>query len=80
MNVVLPDVWVVANFKETALTHMKPGDRVSIEVDAYPDEMFHGHVDSIQMGTGALQSAAAGECDGELCEGRAARAGEDRIR
>jgi membrane fusion protein (multidrug efflux system) len=45
--------WVTANFKETQLTHMKPGQPVKIEVDAYPGQVFKGHVDSIQSGTGA---------------------------
>jgi membrane fusion protein (multidrug efflux system) len=44
---------VTANFKETQLTHMKPGQPVAIEVDAYPGQKFKGHVDSIQSGTGA---------------------------
>lgn len=46
-------VWVTANFKETQLTRMRPGQPVDITVDAYPDITFHGHVDSIQHGTGA---------------------------
>lgn len=51
---IVPDrVWITANFKETQLTHMKPGQLVSIKVDAYPNKRFKGHVDSIQRGTGA---------------------------
>ena len=46
-------VWVTANFKETQLTRMRPGQPVDITVDAYPDLTFYGHVDSIQHGTGA---------------------------
>ncbi len=46
-------VWVTANFKETKLTRMRPGQPVDITVDAYPDITFHGHVASIQHGTGA---------------------------
>jgi membrane fusion protein (multidrug efflux system) len=45
--------WITANFKETQLTHMHPGQPVRIRVDAYPDTLFRGHVDSIQAGTGA---------------------------
>ncbi|EPR37359.1 secretion protein HlyD family protein [Desulfovibrio sp. X2] len=52
-SLVRSDVWVVANFKETQLTDMKPGQPVEIEVDTYPGVTFHGHVDSIQRGTGA---------------------------
>ncbi|HYJ89879.1 MAG TPA: HlyD family secretion protein [Pyrinomonadaceae bacterium] len=47
------DIWVVANFKETQLEHMQPGQRVNIEVDAFPNEDFRGKVESIQAGTGS---------------------------
>ena len=51
---IVPDrVWVVANFKETQLRHMRPGQPATVRVDAYPDWVFHGHVDSIQAGSGA---------------------------
>jgi len=50
------DVWVVANFKETQLTYMRPGQPIDIEVDAYPNHAFKGHVESLQMGTGAAFS------------------------
>ncbi len=46
-------VWVIANFKETQLTHMRPGQSVEISVDAYPGLSIRGHVDSIQSGAGA---------------------------
>ncbi len=51
---LVPDqVWVIANFKETQLTFMRPGQHVDIKVDAYPGlRTFEGHVDSIQSGTG----------------------------
>jgi membrane fusion protein (multidrug efflux system) len=45
--------WVVANFKETQIGAMKPGDPVEIRVDAYPDRAWRGHVDSISPATGA---------------------------
>src|SRR5579883_2503080 len=45
--------YVTANFKETQLKHMKPGQPVTIKVDAYSGRKFKGHVDSIQAGTGA---------------------------
>jgi membrane fusion protein (multidrug efflux system) len=55
--VIVPDhVWVVANYKETQLEHMRTGQPASIHVDAYPDKVFHGHVDSIQAGSGAAFS------------------------
>jgi membrane fusion protein (multidrug efflux system) len=51
---LVPDlVWVTANFKETQLAHMRPGQPVTITIDAYPGHEFQGHVDSIQAGTGA---------------------------
>ncbi|SKC71470.1 HlyD family secretion protein [Ohtaekwangia koreensis] len=45
--------WVVANFKETQLEKMKPGQEVEIEVDAFPHESFKGKVESISPATGA---------------------------
>ena len=53
MAIVPANVWIIANFKETQLTRMQPGQPVKIKVDAYPDLTFQGHVDSIQYGTGA---------------------------
>jgi membrane fusion protein (multidrug efflux system) len=46
-------VWVEANFKETDLTHVCPGQSVSIHVDTYPDREWHGRVESISEATGA---------------------------
>jgi membrane fusion protein, multidrug efflux system len=53
LSIVTPDVWVTANFKETELTRLRPGQPVTISVDAYPQLHLTGHVDSIQMGSGA---------------------------
>jgi len=53
MALVPKDVWVTANFKETQLTYMKPGQPVELRVDAYPNKKFKGKVDSLQAGTGA---------------------------
>jgi membrane fusion protein, multidrug efflux system len=54
---IVPDnLWATANFKETQLTYMKPGQPVNITVDAYPGKAFRGHVDSIQRGSGAAFS------------------------
>lgn len=55
--IVEPEVWVVANFKETQITNMRPGQKVKIVVDAYPFLDLKGHIDSIQAGTGAIFSA-----------------------
>ncbi|QXX73403.1 putative multidrug resistance protein EmrK [Methylovirgula sp. HY1] len=57
MSLVAPELWVIANFKETELTDMRPGQRATISVDAYPSLRLVGHVDSIQRGTGAKFTA-----------------------
>ena len=49
----LEDVWVTANFKETQLTNMRAGQRVTVKVDAYGGKEFTGHIDSIAAATGA---------------------------
>jgi membrane fusion protein, multidrug efflux system len=46
------DVWVTANFKETQLDHMRPGQPVTLKIDAYPERTIHGHVASVQSGSG----------------------------
>lgn len=55
--IVTKQPWIVANFKETQLTYMRPGQKVSISVDAFPKLHLSGHVDSIQAGSGARFSA-----------------------
>jgi membrane fusion protein (multidrug efflux system) len=55
------EVWVTANFKETELAQMRPGQPVDIEVDAFPDRVFKGHVDSIQAGSGTAFSLLPAE-------------------
>jgi membrane fusion protein (multidrug efflux system) len=51
--VPLHDVWVVANFKETQLTAIRPGQRAEVRVDTYPGVAFTGTVNSISAGTGS---------------------------
>jgi membrane fusion protein (multidrug efflux system) len=51
-SLVPPEVWVVANFKETQLKQMKVGQPVSVQVDAIPGHDFKAHVESFQVGTG----------------------------
>ena len=55
-TIVPDDIWVVANFKENQLRHMKPGQPVDIKVDTYPNKIFKGKVDSIQRSSGAKAS------------------------
>ena len=54
--VPLDDIWIVANYKETQLKKVRPGQRVLIKVDTYPGRIFTGKVDSIMAGTGAVFS------------------------
>jgi membrane fusion protein, multidrug efflux system len=51
--VPLRDVWVVANFKETQLTKIRPGQKAEVRVDTFPGTVFTGTVDSISAGTGS---------------------------
>ncbi|MCK1303687.1 HlyD family secretion protein [Bradyrhizobium sp. 24] len=46
-------VWVEANFRETGLSHMRPGQEATIDVDAYPDRKFRAHIVSMSPGTGS---------------------------
>src|SRR5690606_22481443 len=47
------DTWVVANFKETQLNKIRPGQKVEIKVDAFPDNILEGEVESFSPATGA---------------------------
>ncbi|WP_250516398.1 HlyD family secretion protein [Caballeronia sp. INDeC2] len=61
LTLVTTRVWVTANFKESQLDRMQPGDKVDIDVDAYPAMKLHGHVDSVQLGSGSRFSAFPAE-------------------
>ena len=52
MTIVPLQLWVTANFKETQLTLMRPGQKVTVTVDACSDAPIDGHIDSIQRGAG----------------------------
>jgi membrane fusion protein (multidrug efflux system) len=54
--VPLEDIWVTANFKETQMENIRPGQAVTIKVDSYPGKAFQGKVDSIMAGTGVTFS------------------------
>jgi membrane fusion protein (multidrug efflux system) len=56
-SIVSPEVWITANFKETQLDRIRPGQPVDIEIDAYPHLKLKGHVDSIQLGSGSKFTA-----------------------
>jgi membrane fusion protein (multidrug efflux system) len=50
------ELWVIANYKETQLSHVRPGQPASIKVDTYPGLKLSGKVESIMAGTGAAFS------------------------
>jgi membrane fusion protein (multidrug efflux system) len=53
LTMFVPDeIWVTANFKETQLDAMRPGQPVSLRIDAYPERSIQGHVASVQPGSG----------------------------
>ncbi len=54
--VPLDDIWVIANYKETQLGKVKPGQKVEIKVDTYSGKKFYGKIDSIMAGTGSAFS------------------------
>ena len=57
LTMIVPDdIWVWANFKETQLDHMRPGEPVTISIDAYPERTIRGHVASVQPGSGTAFS------------------------
>lgn len=62
LTMFVPDeVWVVANYKETQLNDMRPGQPVEIRIDAYPGRKLTGHVDSVQPGSGTAFSLLPAE-------------------
>ncbi|MEG4417067.1 efflux RND transporter periplasmic adaptor subunit [Microcoleus sp. LAD1_D5] len=53
MAIVSNDLWVIANFKETQLANMKPGQKVEIKLDAFGGRKLEGRVDSLSPASGA---------------------------
>lgn len=53
LAIVSPEIWVVANFKETQLTHLRPGQSVKLSVDTFPGYIFAGRVESVAPASGA---------------------------
>jgi membrane fusion protein, multidrug efflux system len=54
LSIVPWTVYIIANFKETQLAHVRSGQPVSISVDAFPNVRLKGHVESLQRGTGSV--------------------------
>ena len=61
MMFVPDEVWIVANYKETQLKYMRPGQHVEFTIDAYPDRKLTGHVASVQPGSGTAFSLLPAE-------------------
>ncbi len=53
MALVGNEIWVYANFKETQLENMRPGEPVEIKLDAFPHHPFEGHIESVSPASGA---------------------------
>jgi membrane fusion protein (multidrug efflux system) len=60
-QIVTPQVWITANYKESQIGRMRAGDRVDIEIDAYSGYTLQGHVQSIQYGSGSKFSTFPAE-------------------
>jgi membrane fusion protein (multidrug efflux system) len=60
---LVPDtqVWVTANFKETQIEHIQAGQSVNVSLDAYPDEVFSGFIDSLAPASGSKFSLLPAE-------------------
>jgi membrane fusion protein (multidrug efflux system) len=56
-SIVAPEVWITANFKESELDRIRPGQPATIKLDAYPHLDLRGHVDSIRLGSGSKFTA-----------------------
>jgi len=57
LSMFVPDeIWVTANFKENQLDAMRPGQPMTLEIDAYPERTIHGHIASVQPGSGTAFS------------------------
>jgi membrane fusion protein (multidrug efflux system) len=57
LTMFVPDeIWVTANFKETQLDAMRPGQPATLSIDAYPERTIRGHVASVQPGSGTAFS------------------------
>ncbi len=61
MMFVPDEVWITANYKETQLNDMRPGQNVEIRIDAYPGRKLNGHVASVQPGSGTAFSLLPAE-------------------
>src|SRR5580658_2229142 len=62
LTMFVPDeLWVTANFKESQLDQMRPGQKTTLVIDAYPERVLHGHVASVQPGSGTAFSLLPAE-------------------
>ncbi|MGY4475975.1 multidrug resistance efflux pump [Bradyrhizobium sp. USDA 3364] len=57
LTMFVPDqIWVTANFKEIQLDRMRPGEKATLKIDAYPGRTIEGHLESVQPGSGTAFS------------------------
>ena len=61
MALVSAQIWITANFKENQLSRVRPGQPVRIGIDMYPKLKLHGHIDSMQLGSGTKFSTFPAE-------------------
>jgi hypothetical protein len=79
--VPLPNVWVIANYRETQMTNIRAGQRARVTVDAFPGKVLHGQVDSWSPAIRrAVCAVAAGQRDRQLHQGGTAHSGKDSAR
>jgi membrane fusion protein (multidrug efflux system) len=78
--VPLPHVWVIANYKETQMTHVRIGQPAHVTVDAFPGVVLHGHVDSWSPASGAQFSLLPRYRDRQLHQGGTADSSKARAR
>ena len=80
-QLVTPKRWIIANFKETQLERMREGQRVQIEVDAFPSHPLQGRVESFAGGTGlSFRPASTRQRQRKLHQGRPTRSSAHRAR
>jgi len=77
----VPNVWVIANYKETQLTHMRLGERADVTVDTFPGHRLHGHVLAFAPGAGSqFRAIAARQCHRQFHQSSSAYRRQNRHR
>jgi len=76
----LPHVWVIANYKETQLTHMAVGEQAEISVDTFPGHRLRGHVLAFAPGAGSQFASCRPTMRQEISQGGSAHCRQNRDR